>query len=90
MTTRSAHVLDDRNEEWLHDDNATIFECRCCERYCRGFNDGSFVEPDWRRLSNIDGPNAICPDCVDEGEEALLMWRDEYPNVYICESIDDQ
>ena len=64
----------------------TTFDCRTCGKYVSGRSDGTFDEPGWKRLAGIDGPNSICPDCVDN-PHALDDFRDEYPNVRIMETL---
>jgi hypothetical protein len=62
----------------------TTFDCRTCGNSVSGKSDGSFDEPGWKRLERIDGPNAICPDCIND-PSSLESLRDEYPNVKIKE-----
>ena len=59
---------------------ATTFSCRTCGVYVAGFTDGSVTEPGWRDIDRIDGPNAICPECIAD-PEALDGLREEYPEV---------
>lgn len=44
--------------------NETLFICRCCGEGSRGLTDGTFFNPGWGRIDRIDGPNAICPECI--------------------------
>ena len=55
----------------------TIFECRCCSKYCKGTTDGH-MEPGWKRIGFIDGPNAICPACVDDPASLDSLLADGY------------
>lgn len=70
-----------------HPDNATIHECRCCDLFNRGMNDGTFG-PDpkgvWRRIGNIDGRNAICPTCVAEEDCLDHLIADGYDHACIA------
>ena len=61
----------------------TIFECRCCGGHSVGYSDGTFVKLDWRRIDNIDGPNAICADCVEQEECLDHLIEDGYENASI-------
>lgn len=56
----------------------TLFDCRCCGRTVDGFTDGSVTVPGWFYIDNIDGPNAICPDCVDTPNALEFMAADGY------------
>ncbi len=66
--------------------NETIFECRCCGDAIRGLNDGTFFHDargPWRRIGNIDGPNAICPVCVADPGCLDSKVEDGYENASI-------
>lgn len=66
----------------------TIHECRGCGTGTWGLTDGTCLTPGWGRLENIDGPNALCPDCLGELprlEEILADFRaDGYENVRVA------
>lgn len=59
----------------------TLFTCRMCDRPVSGWTDGAVVERGWRTIENIDGPNAICPACVEYGH--VDVFHDEYENAKI-------
>lgn len=61
----------------------TIFECRCCSATTWGKTDGSFDQPGRGRIDNIDGPNAICPECKAT-PAAIEAWRAEYPDARLA------
>ena len=44
--------------------NETLFICRCCGECSWGLTDGTIFAPGWARIARIDGPNAICPECI--------------------------
>lgn len=59
----------------------TIFGCRCCDRAIVGTNDGAFGHDSngpWRRIEHIDGPDAICPTCVDDPHALDALVEDGY------------
>lgn len=60
----------------------TIFTCRCCSASTSGWTDGRFASPGWRRVDRIDGPDAICPACV-ENPTVLDGLREEYPHAKV-------
>ncbi len=60
----------------------TLYECRTCSTTTGGGTDGSFDDPRWRRITNIDGPDAICPTCIAD-PAALDDLREEYPRASI-------
>lgn len=62
---------------------STIFECRCCDRVSNGYNDGSVTEPGWHDILNIDGPNAICPDCVKDPTALDSLRADGYYDAHV-------
>jgi hypothetical protein len=63
---------------------STIFECRCCGTYVDGKTSGAVAQPGWYLLDHIDGPNHICPACVELGKIALWgLKSDGYTNVQI-------
>lgn len=65
--------------------DATIFECRTCDRTVHGWTDGRFAEAGWGRIDNIDGPNAICPHC-QEDDTVLDGLREDYPNAAVTKA----
>lgn len=75
-------LVDTDQQRSAGDLTRTIFECRCCARSVGGGTDGSFDEPGWGRIDNIDGPDAICPRCLAD-PTALDDFREAYPNVCI-------
>lgn len=60
----------------------TLFTCRCCARGGQGWTDGSVCVPGWHTIDHIDGPNAICPICIEEADP-LASLREDYPNAAI-------
>lgn len=64
---------------------STIFPCRCCEASAPGYNDGTILLAGWSRILRIDGPDAICPRCIND-PESLDSLREEYPDVAIAEA----
>ncbi len=61
--------------------SGAIHECRCCDLFNRGLNDGSFghdPKGPWRRIGNIDGRNAICPTCQADPEALDHLVHDGY------------
>ena len=64
----------------------TIFECRCCDRSVQGTTDAKFATDHrgtWRRITNIDGPNAICPCCVVKLDCLESLIEDGYDHAAI-------
>lgn len=65
----------------------TIFECRCCGKYCVGDTSGRFfpLNPGevWRRIANIDGPDAICGDCAGDADCLDNLIEDGYEHASI-------
>lgn len=64
-------------------DRRTIFNCKCCDRYTWGWNDGTFNAKGWHRIDNVDGPNAICPACVADPTSLDGLIEDGYENAAI-------
>lgn len=60
-------------------ERATSFECRTCSELVDGWTDGAVTERGWRSIEHIDGPNAICPDCVGK-PDVLDGLRADYPD----------
>lgn len=68
----------------LHESNKTTFECRTCANASPGYADGTILKPGWGRVENIDGPNAICPECIAIKDEILNDYADDgYPDARI-------
>lgn len=61
----------------------TIFECRCCDRTCKGWNDGTFQGVGWNRIERIDGPNALCPTCTTDESAMISLVEQGYPNAKV-------
>lgn len=71
----------------------TLFECRCCGRANWGTTDGKLAHDDrgpWRRLVNIDGPDAVCPACVGEPDVLDRFVTDGYENAAIAVNLPKQ
>ena len=60
----------------------SLFSCRCCSRSCMG---SDFSSRGWKEISNIDGPNAVCPSCQADPESLDGLKRDGYENARIVE-----
>lgn len=56
----------------------TIFTCRCCSKYTTGHHFGTVNDLGWYRIDGIDGPNAICPDCVASPDALDNLKADGY------------
>ena len=63
---------------------ATLFTCRACGAAVDGWTDGSVARPGWRNIDNIDGPNAVCPDCASRWDPR--DWTDEWPEARLGEA----
>lgn len=64
----------------------TLYTCRCCGDSIGGLYDGSFFHDHrgpWRRLAYVDGPNAICPECVSQPDSLDALIEDGYEHVSI-------
>lgn len=62
-------------------ERATIFECRTCAATVDGWSDGAVAKSGWHRIENIDGPNFMCPKCLED--EAIEDLLDEYRSAYV-------
>lgn len=63
------------------DNGQTLFTCRCCDDAIGGTTDGSFGYDDrgpWKRIANIDGPNAVCPPCQARPDALDALKEDGY------------
>jgi len=66
--------------------STTIFGCRCCDACIGGTTDGRFGYDDrgsWKRIANIDGPDAICPACQADPASLDALKEDGYDNAAI-------
>lgn len=63
--------------------SSTVFECRCCDRLTQGTNDGTMLQPGWSRIEHIDGPDAICPYCIDDPNALDALHLDGYPDARV-------
>lgn len=70
----------------------TTFECLGCGRCVNGKTDGSFSEPSWGRMQRIDGPDAICPQCIKEDLSRILAWlaEDGFEHAFVSQDIDER
>ncbi len=66
---------------------ATLFTCRCCDRSVQGRVDGTVLEPGWRRIERIDGPNAICPSCEADPTALDALRLDGYEDAHLGASM---
>lgn len=67
--------------------NTATFECRCCGRINWGFHDGTFgFDPrgQWRRVGNIDGPNAVCAQCAASPDVLERFVEDGYEHAVLA------
>lgn len=60
----------------------TNIHCRTCGNSTLGWTDGRTDESGWGNISNIDGPNKICPECLDN-PDSLYDLQDKYPEAKI-------
>lgn len=61
----------------------TLFTCRCCGESSRGLTDGTFFDPGWGRIDRIDGPNAICPECIADPESLEGLKEDGFESAAV-------
>lgn len=67
---------------------AVIFNCRCCPRYCWAdvLPTGVKLPEGWKRIAHIDGPDSICPTCVEDPAALECLFLDGYPDAAIVEN----
>ena len=56
----------------------TIFTCRTCGRMAHGTTNGVIAKPGWHKILRIDGPNAMCPECVKDKDSLEGLAEDGY------------
>lgn len=68
----------------------TTFECRGCGKNALGNSDGRIIgDCGWGRLMRIDGPNTICPACIhDRLDDIILRFREDgYDHVFVIQEV---
>lgn len=56
----------------------TLMTCRTCGTSVRGTTGGTVSKPGWHKILRIDGPNAMCPECVKDKDALEGLAEDGY------------